>query len=84
MKLTMQNKNGILLYAKYLAVENGALTEAINDQLQNGSVDVAIQIMENRKQSLLQGKGNYLHQPSEKDIETMVQSIDEAIHSLKT
>jgi len=76
-------KQNIFMYAKYVAVENGTLTQQMNDQLIAGDVGVAVQVMEQRKSDLRMGKGNFLRQPSTEDIDSMIESIDAAITILK-
>jgi hypothetical protein len=76
-------KQDTFRYAKYVAVENGTLTPQMNAQLVAGDVGVAVQVMEQRKSDLRAGKGNFLNPPSAEDIESMSESIDQAIAILK-
>jgi hypothetical protein len=78
----MMNKEAIFGYAKGLAVGNGTLTEAMNDRLINGDIALATQIMEQRKADLRSGAVPLFPPVSPDAIETMVDSIDEAITDL--
>jgi hypothetical protein len=74
----------ILQYAKYVAVGNGTLTKAMNDRLLSGDRQLAIDIMNGRIGDLqsanVQGLGPNV---TTEDIETMVESVREAIAVLQ-
>lgn len=78
------NKDAIFGYAKGLAVGNGTLTKAMNDRLMNGDIALATQIMEQRKADLRSGAVALFPPVSADTIETMVDSIDEAITDLES
>jgi tetrahydromethanopterin S-methyltransferase subunit F len=74
----------VIRYAKYVAVGNGTLTKTMNDRLIAGDRQVAIGIMSGRIRDLQAGKINGLGPDvTAEDIETMVESVREAIAVLQ-
>lgn len=77
------DKTLAMLYAKYVAVENRSLTKDMHDQLVAGNTNVAIGILEQRKMDLRNNKASFLWDPTEDDIQSMVDSLDQTIELLK-
>jgi hypothetical protein len=81
MYMTEQN---VLLYAKFVAVGNGSLTKAMNDRLLSGDRQLAIDIMNGRIHDLSSGNAQGLGpNVTTDDIETMIESVREAIAALQ-
>jgi hypothetical protein len=74
----------VLVYAKYVAVGNGTLTNAMNNRLLGGDRRLAIDIMKGRIAELqsgaVQGLGRTV---TDEDLQTMVDSVREAIAVLE-
>jgi hypothetical protein len=73
-------EHDVILYAKYVAVGNGTLTKTMNDKLMAGDRQVAIGIMNGRIRDLEAGVAIGLGpNVTKEDIDTMVESVREAI-----
>ncbi|MFL9989025.1 hypothetical protein [Paraburkholderia sediminicola] len=74
----------ILQYAKFVAVGNGTLTKAMSDRLAAGDRQLAIDIMNGRIRDLQSGQVERLGPDvTTEDIDTMIESVREAIAELQ-
>ncbi|MGF6534274.1 hypothetical protein P3T20_005078 [Paraburkholderia sp. GAS206C] len=75
----------VLQYARFVAVGNGTLTKSMNDRLGAGDRQLAIDIMNGRIRELQNGAVVGLGpNVTAEDIETMIESVREAIAALQS
>jgi hypothetical protein len=78
------DKQTIFAYAKGVAVGNGTLTADMKQKLDNGDVELAVKILNDRKQELREGKNPQTILPQPKEfIESMIASVEEAVQQLR-
>jgi hypothetical protein len=78
------DKRTIFAYAKGVAVGNGTLTLDMKNKLDQGDVELAIKILNDRKDELRAGKYPQTVLPqSMETIESMVASVEEAVQELR-
>lgn len=78
------NKQTIFAYAKGVAVGNGTLTADMKAKLDNGDIELAVKILNDRKEELREGKNPQTTLPQSKEIiESMVASVEEAVQELR-
>lgn len=78
------DKQTIFAYAKGVAVGNGTLTAEMKKKLDNGDIELAVKILNDRKQELRDGKNPQMILPQPQEIiESMIASVEEAVQELR-